>query len=364
MKNLLALSLLVIFCNCNRVIEPYNGLSGSSKTINDKQAELIFTTLKAFPSNTQFSIAIIENGSARFFGAKRQQDTVISIENHQQVFEIGSITKVFTSTLLAELVNEGKVDLNKNISDYLESPLKDNTKITFQQLANHTSGLPRLPTNLLLFAVDPFNPYRDYDENKLKQYLTSELKLSQNPGEKYEYSNLGVGLLGHVISRIDKKNYEDILQERIFSKYKMVNSTTIRNKIQSKLVKGLNAVGEEVPNWDLAVLMGAGGILSSAEDLSKFAMAQFDESNLALKLTRTKTFDVNENLSLGLGWHILKKPAADWYWHNGGTGGYLSSMAIDTKSKNGMIVLSNVTAFHQNGKNIDKLCFELMKTLE
>jgi CubicO group peptidase (beta-lactamase class C family) len=111
-------------------------------------------------------------------------------------------------------------------------------------------------------------------------------------------------------------------------------------------------------------LAGAGGILSTAEDLSKFVIAQFNPSNKALELTRQKTFEINDTMDIVSGWHLLKSQSKNiWYWHNGGTGGYSSSMVFDEKTKNGIIILSNVSAFNPNMENIDKLCFELMKTL-
>lgn len=325
---------------------------------------MIIAALKPLPANVQFSVAIIKNGKTTFFGAKHTVDTVVAIENHSSVFEIGSITKVFTSTLLAESVLNGKIDIDKNFSDGLDLSIKDSTKISFKQLANHTSGLPRLPTNLILFTVDPANPYRDYDEKKLKEYLSTQLKPAQEPGTKYEYSNLAVGLLGYLVSKIEKKSYEELLQERIFKKYKMLSSSTIRSQVESRLVKGIGVNAKEVANWDLAVLMGAGGIISSAEDLSKFAMAQFNPSDKVLSLTRQKTFDINENLAIGLGWHIVKDEGKEIFNHNGGTGGYRSSMSVDVKNKNAVIVLSNLTAFHSESKNIDALCRDLLKTLK
>jgi len=145
----------------------------------------------------------------------------------------------------------------------------------------------------------------------------------------------------------------------------MLNSTTSVNKINSTLIKGLDNKGNKVSNWEFSVLVGAGGILSTVEDLSKFAITQFNNSNKELELTRQKTFEINDNMDIGLGWHILKSQSENlWYWHNGGTGGYSSSMVIDTKTKNGIIILSNVSGFSPNMGNIDKLCFELMKTLE
>ena len=340
-----------------------NNLSIKNSLTTSDQSEIIFENTKVFPNNTQLSIAIISNGKVRYYGIKKESDTISTIDNQKSIFEIGSISKVFTSTLLANFVIDGKVKLLDNINDYLKAPIKNSTEISFIDLANHTSGLPRLPSNLDLINVDPENPYKEYKEKELEDYVTNQLELS-NKG-KYQYSNLGAGLVGYTLSKIENDTYESLLQHKIFSKYEMQNSTTDITTIKGNLVKGLNNEGIEVPNWDLAVLAGAGAIFSTVEDLSQFAISQFEDKNKELELTRVKTFELNENTDIGLGWHILKNKSDNlWYFHNGGTGGYSSSMVLEEKSKNGIIILSNVSAFNPNKGNIDKLCFELMKTVE
>jgi len=339
-----------------------NNLSTKNGLITKEQSKVIFENTKVFPNHTQISIALIKDGKVSYFGIKKENDTVLTIDNHKSVFEIGSISKVFTSTLLANFVIDGKIKLNQNINDLLELSFNNNTKISFTSLANHTSGLPRLPSNLDLTRVNPENPYKEYTEQKIIEYLTKFIKVSNK--EEYQYSNLGAGLLGYTLSKIENTTYENLLQSKIFSKFNMNNSTSEINKIKGNLAKGLNNEGNEIPNWEFSVLAGAGGILSTVEDMSNFALAQFDCSNKDLKLTRKKTIKINENMDIGLGWHILKSQSKNfWYWHNGGTGGYSSSMAIDDKTKNGIVILSNVSAFNPNMKNIDNLCFELMKTL-
>jgi CubicO group peptidase (beta-lactamase class C family) len=340
-----------------------NNLTIISGIITQNQSELIFKNAKSFPNKTQISIGIIKDGEVSYYGINKVNDTVLTINNHKSIFEIGSISKVFTSTLLANFVVDGKIELNNNINDYLNSPFNNGIKISFIDLANHTSGLPRLPTNLDLTRVNPENPYKEYKEQELKEYLTNHLDLT-NKGE-YQYSNLGAGLLGYTLSEIENITYEDLLQSKIFHKYNMQNSTAEIDSLKEKLVKGLNNEGNEIPNWEFSALAGAGSILSTTEDLSKFAIAQFDFSNKELKLTRKKTFEVNKNMNIGLGWHLLTSKSKNiWYWHNGGTAGYSSSMVIDEKTKNGVIILSNVSAFNPKMGNIDNLCFELMKTLE
>ncbi len=340
-----------------------NNLTIKSGLITQKQSEIIFENAKIFPNHTQISIAIIKDGKVNYYGINNKNDTISTVNNKKSVFEIGSISKVFTSTILANFVIDEKINLNDNINGYLKTSFNNNTEISFINLANHTSGLSPLPSNLDLTKVNPENPYKEYREKELEEYLTKHLELLNK--EKYQYSNLGAGLLGYTLSKIENTTYENLLQNKIFSKFNMYNSTSDINKIKGNLVKGLDNEGNDVPNWELSVLAGAGAIFSTVEDLSQFAISQFDNSNKELKLTRKKTFEVNENLDIGLGWHILKSQSKNfWYWHNGGTGGYSSSMVIDENTKNGIIILSNVSAFNPNKGNIDKLCFKLMKTIE
>ena len=346
-------------------INAINNLSIKENLISKKQIKLIFEKSKFFPNHTQISIAFIKNGDISYYGIKRHNDTISTFDNHKSIFEIGSITKVFTSTLLANFIINKKIKLNDNINDYLNIPFNNNSKISFKSLANHTSGLPRLPTNLDLAILNPENPYKDYDKADLEYYLRESIELKENLTGKYLYSNLGAGIIGYTLSEIENISYERLFNTLIFSKYNMLNSTFNHNELNELLVKGLDTQGNEVPNWELSVLASAGGILSNVIDLAKYGIAQFDTLNKELELIRQKTFELNKNMDIGLGWHIIKSKLNNkWYWHNGGTGGYSSSMSIDVKNKNGIIILSNVSAFNPSKENIDKLCFELMKTLK
>lgn len=333
--------------------------------LTEKQSELISDCLTILPNKAQLSIALIENGNVNFIGYSKENDSILPIDNSVSVFEIGSITKVFTATLLADFVLDKKIGLEDNINEHLDFSLKDNFQITFKQLATHTSGLPRVPISLSSPNLSLENPYKDYGEEKLELYLSEKLELIDEPGTKSSYSNLGFGLLGYLLEKIDNTTYEDLLQKRIFSKYHMSSSTTNRDKVREILVEGLNDKGISVPNWDMSVHMGAGGILSNIQDLSKFALAQFDETNRELKLTRVKHYTVDENYSTGLAWGLIKTDSGEvWDWHNGGTGGYTSSVILNTKSKNGIIILSNVSALGKLTANIAGLAPELMKTIE
>ena len=336
------------------------------KTVNalnsypTKITEIIFSKSKNFPNNTQLSIAIIQSGEINYYGIIKENDTIKPTINQGKVFEIGSITKVFTSTVLASLVEDKKLKLTDKINTYYSFPFKNNIKISFESLANHTSGLPRLPENL-----DPkneINPYKDYGKKEIEEYLKNLLILENKPSTISSYSNLGAGLLGYTLGLSQKISFQNLLQKKVFDKYKMTNSFITSQKMENKLVKGLNENGEFVSNWDFDALFGGGGMLSTTEDLAKFINAQFNPKNTELELTRRQTFDVNEDMKIGLGWHILKSgKGKELYWHNGGTGGYSSSMAFNNEDKTSVIILSNVADINDA---IDDMCFELINKTE
>ena len=343
-----------------------NSLSNNGGLISDKQIELIFEKSKYFPNNTQISLAFINSDKVTYYGLKRQNDSIFYLSNYQDIFEIGSITKVFTANILAKSVIDNKIKLNENINDYLNIKFKNDISISFKSLANHTSGLPRMPSNFGRVGNSSDNPYKHYNDEYLKDYLINFMEIdSKNIGNS-EYSNLGMGLLGFTLSNIYNLNYQELYEKYIFSKYNMKNTTFNIGLVNKNLVKGLDAEGNYTSNWELASLSSAGGILSNVEDLAKYGIAHFNKSNLDLMLMTKKTVKIDNQVDLGLGWHIINSEKSDnkWHWHNGGTGGYTSSMVIDIKNLVGVIVLSNVSAFNAFQSNIDQLCFELMKTLK
>ena len=325
-------------------------------------ADLIYANSKDFPENTQLSIAVLKNGKVSFYGVQIVDDKLIPIENQNSIFEIGSLTKVFTSTVLANLVTEGKLKVTDKINPFYPFLFKNNVEITFESLANHTSGLPRLPTNL--GDSDTENPYKNYGAKELDDYLRNQMTLAKAGNNSYEYSNLGAGLLGNTLALSQKTTFDTLLK-KLFKQYKMNQSYTNAENLANSLVKGLNEDGNVVSNWDFDVLKGGGGILSSTSDLVLFAEAHFNPANKALALTRIETAVVNDNMKIGLGWHLLKsKKGSDLIWHNGGTGGYSSSMVLDVNHKNGVIILSNVSGLSAQNEKIDTLGFALFSTIE
>ena len=174
--------------------------------------------------------------------------------NGDTVYEIGSITKVFTSLLLADAVGRGEVALNDPVGDFLPAkvtmPERGGRAITLEDLATHTSGLPRLPTNFS--PKDHANPYADYSFENLYAFLSS-YQLTRDIGAQYEYSNLGGGLLGHALTlRARATDYEELVRTRVLGPLGLSStSITLSPEMKSRLAVGHSPMLEPVANWDL-----------------------------------------------------------------------------------------------------------------
>ena len=279
------------------------------------------------------------------------------------VFEIGSITKVFTSILLADMVEHGEVSLNDPIAKFLPKsvrvPTKDGKEITLLDLSTHTSGLPRLPTNLA--PKDPRNPYADYTVEQLYDFL-SKYTLTREIGSKYEYSNVGVGLLGHLLALKAGSNYEALVQTRICQPLQMASTSIILSPSQqARLATGYDAAGEPAMNWNSPTLAAAGMLRSTAKDMSRFLAANMGliQSNLlaAMQTTHKVERETGQaDLQIALGWHVWKKFGTEIVWHNGGTAGYHSFIGFVPTKRKGVVVLSN------SANDIDDIGLHLLES--
>ena len=264
------------------------------------------------------------------------------------VFEIGSVSKVFTSVLLADMVEKGEVKLDDPIAKYLPAsvkvPVRKGRPITLEDLATHTSGLPRLPDNLE--PADDNDPYADYTVQQMYDFL-SKYTIERDIGAKYEYSNFGGGLLGHILALRAGTNYEALLQERICRPLGMTStSVALSPAMKSRLAQGHDDKGRAVANWNLPTLAGAGGIRSTANDMLKFAAASLGLSKTslapAMALAETPRHEAGSaTTQIGLGWHVTKRFGSELTWHNGGTGGYHSYIGLDKQKKRAVLVLAN-----------------------
>jgi CubicO group peptidase (beta-lactamase class C family) len=347
--------LFLVSCDSDDTMDTEEAIfSGEIKSI-------IEDNTKDFPDNTQLSIAIIDKEKTEYIGVIKKNNTLEVINNQDKIFEIGSITKVFTSILLSDLVNKQQARLDETLQDQFDFILKEGGDIQLVQLANHTSGLPRSPSNYDSVDYDPEDPYANYTIELLHNYLKDEVVLNSSSGSRFEYSNLGMGMLGYIVSQKAGKTYEELLQEIIFNPLQMNNSTAVLSNVDSALlVPGLDDNGNEIPNWDFnTISVGAGGIRSSVTDLEKFTRKNFMNDPI-YDLPQSTSYIIEEDFSIGLGWFILKDKDRTVLFHNGATGGYRSSLIADKNNKRAVIVLSNVSSSNPS-EQIDQLSVYLLR---
>lgn len=279
------------------------------------------------------------------------------------VFEIGSVTKIFTALLLADMIqrNEVKLDdpLAKHLPEEVVVPQRGGKKITLVDLATHTSGLPRIPDNFSPEA-DPLNIYAGYSIEQLYQFL-SHHRLTRDIGAQWAYSNLGYGLLGQALSWRAGADYETLVRDRILTPLAMKSTAiALSPEMKARLAAGHNLASEAVPNWDLTTFASMGGLRSTANDMLTFLEMALDIKQTPLAPALAATLAMRrpvgvEGSEWGLGWGIMKSGEDEMVWHGGGTGGYTSFIGFLRKEKVGVVVLSNTSAI-----GVDNIGYHLL----
>ncbi len=292
-------------------------------------------------------VGVIDNKGPRYycFGKKSLTDSAV---NEHTVYEIGSISKVFTGILLAHQNEAGMVDITDPAQRYLPStvqvPKRGGKEITLGNLSDHTSGLPRMPDNFN--PKDFSNPYADYTVEQMYAFL-SGYQLPRDIGAEYEYSNLAQGLLGHILALNAGTSYEDLVISTIARPLGMMETKVVLDENMKKNLAIGHSGGREVSNWDILTLAGAGGIRSSVHDMLKFLAANIGLTQTPLRSAMDKSHETRHfkagEARVGLAWHISKGKLGDVVWHNGGTGGYRTFAGFVKETQKGVVVFTNST---------------------
>lgn len=291
-------------------------------------------------------VGIIDPSGRRVIshGVLRKGDT--AKVDGDTLFEIGSITKVFTALLLADATERGEVSLGDpvtRVAPGLRMPERGRA-ITLRDLVTHTSGLPRLPLNLA--PKDRSNPYADYTVEQLESFLAT-YALPRDVGAQYEYSNLSGGVLGLVLARKAGATYESLVTSRITALLGMPSTRVqVSPELQQRFASGYGQTGEPVAYWDLPTLAGAGALRSTANDLLTFVSAALGYSSSSLdrafRLMRSEQRPTGmPNVEIAIGWHVFTANGHNIFWHDGGTGGFRSFIGFDPETHVGVVVLSN-----------------------
>lgn len=347
------------------------GVAAGDVLPSPEERAVIEKQLLPLPTKVQVAVAVVQADAVRILGAERTPHGIRYLDNRGAVFEIGSVTKIFTATLLAQFVQKGTVRLNEPVRRLvpfeLKSPGRGDVDVTLKHLASHTSGMCHQPPGLNLhafFHFHPGEPFRDYDRQRFEHYLQHRMTLDFTPGARYQYSNMGMSLVGYILARRTGKSYETLLQEIIFGPLGMRSSTTDLARVKDRVVAGVMKEGVAAPNWDMNALAPAGGIKTSAEDFARFAQAQF-APDPAIAMTQDPTFKIDDNYFVGLGWHIIdRKNGERWLNHGGGMAGYTAIVNVNVRKKCAVIVLSNLGNAHKLAENVSQLGRDFLTNLE
>jgi CubicO group peptidase (beta-lactamase class C family) len=259
----------------------------------------------------------------------------------QTIFEIGSVTKVFTALLLADMAERGQVNLSDRAASYLPGGARP---VTRADLATHTSGLPRLPPGLRWSALASLrDPYANYPAARLARVARRSLGTSTRPNA-YLYSNCGYGLLGYLLGQAAGSSYERLVMERICDPLGLSETVfEVPEAARDRMAQG-HARGRAVPVWHMGALAAAGGLRSTSADLAKFLRACLEPASTPLEGAIRAAVQPRAAIpsgQIGLAWHHARRGDRGTVWHNGMTGGCSAMIAFDPERNFGVAALAN-----------------------
>ncbi|MCF0055367.1 serine hydrolase [Dyadobacter sp. CY356] len=368
MKNVLCHIILpILFLSCSSSHHDFEEKNTEKEIIQ----ELEKVISESLPKDRSISGAILKGDQliwSKAYGVSNVSTHAMA--DTATIYRIGSISKPFTAFLMMLLVQDSIIHLNDPVELYLPEVKKlkgysDHTKITFQQLATHTSGLTREP-GLPDAASGPIQQW----ESKILQSIPTT-SFESNPGEKFSYSNIGYGILGLALSRAAQKPFIELIQKRLFEPLHMNSSYfVVPNKKLSDLSVGMQELsggrtdtetplsehagrGYKVPN---------GGIYSTPNDLAKFMRCiQGAAPNLLttenLRMMQNKMIGIGEQNFYGAGFFINQEKGLTIINHGGAVAGYTANFAFAKENNYGIILMRN---YAEGEPDIYELPFELL----
>lgn len=353
------LSLLIISCNKKEI---------EVESIHD-EVERIAMPYIVSGERVGIAIGTYDNGEKNFysFGVKSLVEGGEIDEN--TMFEIGSITKVFTTTALAHLHLNGEVsledDLQSHFSQKAKIPSYNGIHIKLKHLANHTSSLPREPDNMNTKDEDTY--FKDYTIQNFYTFINS-YQVTKPIGNAGAYSNLGMGILGFVLKESQRKTYAELIQDQVLKPLNMMHTAVRFEDVDTDNIAYGYVGNQKKTEWFFSeVFEGAGVLKSNMSDMMRFLEAQLanrnDQLHHAIRLTHEKTAPSEiPGSNIGLGWVITTlNDGQQVWWHNGGTLSYNTFIGFNKETGKGVVVLMNSKNNHYNGEV--NFGWELMKAM-
>lgn len=315
---------------------------------------IVQTAAKNYMNNKNvagLSIGVFSNNEMYSYNFGETQKGNRKLPTKNTIYEIGSITKVFTGILLANAVVNGKVKLEDDIRQYLKGTYPNleyqGQPITLLQLSNHTSGLP-FTTRLPDTNEDPFSAAVHFDDEMLFKILHA-VKLDTQPGVQRNYSNLGTAILGQILAKVYGQSYEQLITTYILKPYGMKQTKIMLSKKEKrKMATGYDMEGKETEYWYNRLAESAGGIHSTVADMLLFVKKQVSDIDSATSLSHQPSFG-DKKEGIGLNWDIYTtKKGYLRLAHDGGTDGFTSVCMIYPEINAGFVLFTN------NGDHYDE----------
>lgn len=325
----------------------------------DKMVQKEALTYMQDPSRVGLSIGVFKDGKSYFYNYGTTEIGKSELPTSQSVYEIASITKTFTGTLLAHAFVDGKIKMDDDIRKYLDGNYSnlefEKHPITIGNLTNHSSGLPQFlpdqsetfkkPMDSVAAALSDF--YKNYSKKKFYEDL-HQAKIDFAPGTEYRYSNVGTQITGDILEKVYQKSYKDLLSEYITKPLKM--NQTIIGMNSAQLLTCYNEKGKVMPRNFTTIFAPAGGIMSTTGDLVKYIRYHLDENNKYVKSSHTPLVK-NDGDAIGLYWRVhTYEDGTQTVYHTGGTFGFSSVLQVYPSKNMGVVVLSNESDGESQGK--------------
>jgi CubicO group peptidase (beta-lactamase class C family) len=365
-----SLLFLIIFATVSQLC--FGQLSTKIAPVVAQFGSQLVTDLRNDNLHGSISVAIIKNDRLIWAGAYGYADKENNIiADSTTIYRIGSITKTFTATLLMQLIEERKIKLDDPVENYLPeiknlNGYADAGKITFRQLASHTSGLKREP-DMHNADVGPLEQW----ENKVLACIP-KTSFNSKPGQEFLYSNIGVAILGLALSRVTGVPYIQMVQEGIFTPLHMDDTFfALPDDKRARLAEGLSnnekgdKVNTELPLQEIkgrGYRVPNGGIFSTPGDLSKFVLSLMGKPPLLTAESRKEMQNIPDGgKKYGLGLMIINNQHWNVIWHNGSVPGYTSQFLIDQQSGYAVILMRN---YNFGSTDLEKAALGLLRGLK
>jgi len=318
--------------------------------------EVHLNDLKQLPNGTEIALGFYNKGDLITQGFILKHGKLSPVNNSDKLFEIGSVTKIFTTLSSMMVLDKKNIPLDTSIKSFLpEDNADDINHITYRKLMTHSSGLPKYPRNIVWSVLrSPSQPVLHYSDKRLYRYLKNYAPKLKDTSI-YQYSNLGMGILGHITSQLMEEDLNTIVTDEILDKLEMNNTCVGVQNVANQKVKN---------SWEFSeITVAAGGMISTVNDLLTFQKtvilknAPDEKINLTLAKMETKQFPIKKNISMAIGWKV-NHTKNSIYYHGGVTRGHKSILAIDLEHEKGIVILTNAKGLtRKENKILKKVVF-------